>query len=79
MANGSLNIRTRLGGKKVYSRSVPDKIDNNEVHLISIIRDRNNFTVSRKLPCYIDSKCPIVVVEWPFLKSGEGMKLLFGG
>ncbi|EJD76527.1 hypothetical protein LOAG_16543 [Loa loa] len=44
--NGSLNIRTRLGGKKVFSRSISDKIDDNKVHLISLVRDRNNFTVA---------------------------------
>lgn len=30
----------------MFSRSVLDKVDDNEVHLISLIRDRNNFTVS---------------------------------
>uniref|UniRef100_A0A158Q8R8 Neurogenic locus Notch protein n=1 Tax=Elaeophora elaphi TaxID=1147741 RepID=A0A158Q8R8_9BILA len=46
MLNGSLNIRTRLGGKKVFARSISDKIDDNKVHLINVIRDRNNFTVT---------------------------------
>ncbi|VDN81915.1 unnamed protein product [Brugia pahangi] len=44
--NGSLNIRTRLGGKKVFSRNISDKIDDNKVHLISLVRDRNNFTIT---------------------------------
>uniref|UniRef100_A0A915PEK5 Uncharacterized protein n=1 Tax=Setaria digitata TaxID=48799 RepID=A0A915PEK5_9BILA len=44
--NGSLNIRTRLGGKKVFARNVPNKIDDNKVHLISLVRDRNDFTVT---------------------------------
>ncbi|KAL3990494.1 EGF-like domain family protein [Acanthocheilonema viteae] len=44
--NGFLNIRTRLGGKKIFVRSISDKIDDNKVHLINLIRDRNNFTIT---------------------------------
>uniref|UniRef100_A0A8R1XQU3 Uncharacterized protein n=1 Tax=Onchocerca volvulus TaxID=6282 RepID=A0A8R1XQU3_ONCVO len=44
--NGFLNIRTRLGGKKVFSKNTPNRIDDNKVHLISLIRDRNNFSVT---------------------------------
>ncbi|KAM3727370.1 Uncharacterized protein ACO02O_04038 [Dirofilaria immitis] len=43
--DGFLNVRTRLGGKKVFEGSISDKIDDNKVHLIRLIRDRNNFTV----------------------------------
>ncbi|VDK78277.1 unnamed protein product [Litomosoides sigmodontis] len=34
--NGSLNTRTRLGGKKVFLRSISDKIDDNKVHRVMI-------------------------------------------
>ncbi|VDN06462.1 unnamed protein product [Thelazia callipaeda] len=45
--NGLLDVRSRLGGKKIFSRSIhTDKIDDNKVRSINLIRDRNNFSVS---------------------------------
>ncbi|VDK60013.1 unnamed protein product [Gongylonema pulchrum] len=31
LLNGSLGVRTRLGGKKVYSSNIEDKIDDNRI------------------------------------------------
>ncbi|VDN51708.1 unnamed protein product [Dracunculus medinensis] len=43
--NGSVEVKTRLGGKRIFSTNSNEKIDDNIEHLVELIRNHNSIQV----------------------------------